>query len=727
MQEEKQVQPPSPIAVNGLNRALVPVNGTGPNGPGRSDAFNDRDAEQPGSGVTFTYRLWVIRRNLAAIFAFVAACTIAMAIVSYRLTPIYEATATIDVDQLVPTGVVGQEAASQQNSDIDQFLNTQVRLIQSNFVLRPVWQQFTTHMPAGVSRLPTLKVTRLNNTFLVLVSDRSSDPRLAADYANAVAQSYIDQTYNLRYRETQKVSGFMEKQIEEIRAKMERSGEALSRYEQELNMIRPEETNGIVSSRLVQLNTEYTSAEADRVKKESAYQALKAGDLASAQVSAQGEPLRGLVARLGEANEKFKVADRQYGKSHPEYKKALNQVKLLTDELEQARAGVLQRVESEYKEALNRESILKKAVTDTKAEFDRLNARSFEYQNLKREAEADRKLYEELANKIKESAINAGFQSSSIRLADPAELPGAPVYPDIPANIRTAFLCSLFLAICVALAADAMDATLRNPEDVERVLGAHSIGVLPRVTDWQGGLIATATGPANQTVELSKSPVNDTYEDAIRSLRNSILLGTFDQPLRTILVTSASPAEGKTTTAANLAIAHAQQKRKTLLIDCDLRRPGVRKALGLENGLGLSHVLSADSSWKDQLSVMAGLPYLDVLLAGTASRRFADMVGWSLPKVLAEAIPHYDLIIIDSPPVLGFPEPLQLATAVDGVVLVALAGKTNRRAVASVISTLQRLHANLLGVVLNEVTRNTTHEYYDYGYYGKYRNEDSAE
>jgi len=151
-----------------------------------------------------------------------------------------------------------------------------------------------------------LKITRLANTYLILINDRSPDPKLAADFANAVAKSYIEQTYNLRYRDTQNVSGFMEKQIEEVRAKMERSGEALSRFEQEMNMIRPEETNGIVSARLLQLNTEYTTAESDRVKKESAYQALKTGSLAAAQVSAQGESLRSLVERLAAANESTK-------------------------------------------------------------------------------------------------------------------------------------------------------------------------------------------------------------------------------------------------------------------------------------------------------------------------------------------------------------------------------------------------------------------------------------
>jgi succinoglycan biosynthesis transport protein ExoP len=186
------------------------------------------------------------------------------------------------------------------------------------------------------------------------------------------------------------------------------------------------------------------------------------------------------------------------------------------------------------------------------------------------------------------------------------------------------------------------------------------------------------------------------------------------------MITSATPAEGKTTTASHLAISHANQKLRTLLIECDLRRPGMRSIFGLENGTGLSHVLSGDFPWNEQLVKRPGVPLLDILPAGSASRRDADLIGRAIPGILREAADDYDLIVLDSPPLLGFAEPLQLASAVDGVVLVALAGKTNRKAVSSAINTLHRLRVNLIGVVLNEVSRDTSADYYHYGYYGKY-------
>ena len=210
------------------------------------------------------------------------------------------------------------------------------------------------------------------------------------------------------------------------------------------------------------------------------------------------------------------------------------------------------------------------------------------------------------------------------------------------------------------------------------------------------------------------------YEEAVRTLRNSILLGTFDHPLKSLMLTSASPAEGKTTIAVHLAIAHAQQKHKTLLIDGDLRRPGVHAKLGLTSESGLAAALMNGLCWRDKLIQPEAVPGLYVLPAGPSSRCCADLIGASLKQILAQAEAEYDLVIVDAPPILGFPEPLQMAAAVDGVVMAAVAGETNRKAIESALATLRRVRANVLGLVLNEITSNTSDGYYYHGYYGKY-------
>jgi capsular exopolysaccharide synthesis family protein len=263
-----------------------------------------------------------------------------------------------------------------------------------------------------------------------------------------------------------------------------------------------------------------------------------------------------------------------------------------------------------------------------------------------------------------------------------------------------------------------MDHTLRDPEAIQRQLQTEVLGALPVVKAWRG--VLPSGDKARRPFFGGTAGVANTYEEAVRTLRDSILLPNGEQRPKSLLVTSATPREGKTTTAVHLAVVHSQQKRKTLLIDSDLRRPGVYHHTGVSNDRGFSNVVNGEANWRDLLQTPAELPHLYVLPAGPASRKAADGVGEALKHLIAEAADEYDLIICDAPPLLGFAESLQIAALVDGVVVVALAGQTERTAVASVLTSLKRLKANVIGLVLNEVRSDMSERYYYYGYYGKY-------
>lgn len=688
------------------------------------------DLEAQESATPLSHYLWVLRRQRWKILPFVLACMIATLIISKRLTPIFESTVTVDIDRHIPAGVVGQDAAQSTTNDADQFLATQIKLIQSDAVLRPVAEQFHLRDAAAASvdpmraeeapvTLRNLKVSRPPNTYLLLIGYRSPDPELAANAANAIARSYVEHTYNIRFRSSASLSTFMEKQLEELRAKMERSSEALAQFEKELNVINPTEKTNILSARLLQLNTDYTAAQTERVKQEAAFESVSGGTMESAQASSQGEGLKKIEERLGDAREKFAQAQAHYGVNHPEYHKSQTQLEEVARQFEDAKANVMRRVEVEYRQALNREAMLKKAVAETKAEFDALNARSFRYDELKREAEADKRLYEELETKIKEAEINSGFQNSAIRIADSARPALLPVFPNLKINLALALLFSLLLATAAALIADVLDRTVRDPEQVVRTLNTHVVGSLPGVKEARA-----ANGSALLLAKPTDGAVSG-YDEAVRTLRNSILLADFDRRLRTVMITSAAPSEGKSTIATNLAVAHAQQGHKTLLIDGDLRRPSVHRRLDLPGTVGLSDALTSGLAWRETISHLEGAPSLDVLLAGPPSRRACDQIGTGLAEILEDARKDYDLIIIDSPPLLGFPEPLQMSALVDGVLLVARSGQTNRKALASAIATLNRLRANVIGIVMNEVRADTSDSYYYHyyhpKYYGKYK------
>jgi len=714
----------------------------------------DAEFEPQPAHVPLAHYLWILRRQAWKIAAFVVATILATLVVSLRLTPIYESTVSVDIDRQVPTGVLGEEATRSATNDADQFIATQVKLIESDSVLRPVVDKYrlreveedaleeavdhsATSLEAPVI-LKRLKITRPPNTYILQISYRSSNRQLAADVANEIAQSYLAHTYRIRYQATANLSDFMERQLEELKAKMEKSSAAVAQFERELNVINPEEKTSILSARLLELNSEYTKTQADRVKKEAAYNSVQSGTLEAAQVSTQGDALKRLTENLNDALEKFAEVKNHYGLNHPEYKKAQTRVQELESQIASTGDSVRQRVEVEFREAVNREAMISSAVQETKTEFDRLNSRSFEYQTLKREADGDKKLYEELVRKIKEAGINASFQNSSIRVADPARPGLKPVFPKIWLNLLLAFLASTFLAVGIAVVSDVLDNTVRDPDQVTRLMKTEVIGSLPAVKDWRRRL-----SPINAHIgagRLSGPRLNgngagvkdlaivagetgyqalSTYEEAIRTLRNSILLTDFDRRLRSILLTSASPSEGKSTVAAHLAAIHAGQGKRTLLIDGDLRRPSVHRLYQVPNSVGLSNVLLQQISWRDALVRMPEPEGLDILPAGPSTRRASDLIGTGLAELVEEAAREYDLVVLDAPPLLGFAEPLQMASVVDGVIIVARAGETSRTALASVITTLSRLRANLVGVVLNEVHREISPGYY-YSYYNRY-------
>ncbi len=671
---------------------------------------------------------WILKRHRWRITGFVAAVMLATVVVSARLTPIYESTATVDIDRQSPSGVVGEDATRSALNDSDQFMATQIKLVESDSVLRPVDQRFELRKLEGQSAaltargeaapvtLKQLKVTRPPNTYLMQIGYRSADPQLAADAANAITQSYLEHSYEIRLRSSAGVASFMERQIEELKAKMERSSHALSGFERELNVINPEEKTNILSARLLQLNTEYTNAQTERLRQEAGYQSVSGGSFDAALAAPQGEALRKLAEHRDEAAELFAEIRTRYGASHPEYRKAQAQLNQVDAAIEATRLQISNRVEIGYREAQRREAMVGDAVTAAKAEFDRMNARSFEYQAVKREADADKNLYDQLVRKIREAGINAGFQNGSIRIADSARAALKPVFPNQVLNVLLAFLLSALVAVGAAVLSDLLDKTVRDPEQVARTLRTEVIGSLPLMKDRRAGSLAALKDGGGGRNEQDLSG----FGESVRTLRNSILLGNFDRHYRSLLITSAAPGDGKTTTAANLAAAHAEQGKRTLLIDGDLRRPSVHRNFNLPSVVGLSNALLGEISWREALVQTAALPHLYILPAGPPSRRASDLVGRGLAELLEEAASEYDLVILDAPPLLGFAEPLQMATAVDGVLVVARAGRTSRKAVASVLATLTRLRAKVVGLVLNEVHKELSDSYYYYGYYRSY-------
>lgn len=694
--------------------------------------------------------LAALLRHKWRIALFALLCAVASLIISLRLTPLYESTAVIDIDRNLDVAAVGGEPQPGAQGNAEQFISTQMRLVQSDAVLRPVAQKHNLPLDQPDSwfappredeeaaramapaRLKRLKVTHPPQTYLIYIQYRSPDAQLAAQVSNEIAQSYIDHVFRIRLESSQTLSAFMERQLDELRGKMERSNAALAAFERELNMIDPEERTSIISSRLLQLNTEFTQAQAERVKREAAFRALSQGSMEAAAMSQHGQQLLELQKRKQELLEAFAKVKQHYGPNHPAHGAAKAELDQVSEALAAATASAQRQIGLGFEEAVQRENLIEKELRTTKAEFDRLNASSFQYKTLKREADADRKLYEELVAKTKQATINSGFPSSAIRIADLARPAYAPVSPNIRVNVLLAFMAGLMLAVGVALLADSMDSTVRDPEAVSAVMGTEVMGMLPKVRGVGGSLVPAmlqeSGGASRALVRAGETPhaAALAYLESVKTLHASLMLTDIDQRLRSLMITSAAPAEGKSTVATAIAISHAARGRKVLLIDGDLRRPSLADKLQISSRQGLVDVCLKGTPWREVVHAVKELPGLDVLPTGSCNRRAIDVFVNVLADLLAEAGEDYDLVVVDSPPLLGFPEPLHVASVVDGVLMVALTGSTNRKALHLALNQLRRIGAQVLGVVMNGATKDTQGAYYYHHYRSHYGKPEAA-
>jgi polysaccharide biosynthesis transport protein len=697
-----------------------------------------------------SHYLWILRRHAWRLAGFVISAVVATALVSLRMTPLYDSTATLYVERQEAKGVVGQDSqiSNSASVDADMLLASQIKLILSDSVVRPIAQKYDllyqerqvqdrNEMPraeAAPILLKRLEVTRPPNTLLLQIRYRSPDPELAADVVNGIAASYIEHAYKLRVQSAASLSRFMERQVEELKAKMEASSARLAQFEKELNVINPEEKTSLLSARLLQLNDEYGKAQTDRMRAQAASEATRDGTLEAAEASAQGVPLRALMDRWNEARQKFAEAREHFGANHPELRRIQAALQELEAEVDAARRSTIRRVAVEYEEAYARERMLKTSLGETKAEYDRLNLRSFEYQRAKREADADRKLYEELVRKIREVGINASVQNDALRIADPGRPAWKPVFPKLYLNLLLALVCSLFIGITAAILSDAADSTVRDPDQASRTFNTQVIGLLPAVKNPKALVIRPLSdnqerrpnifAPRRNAIPAVANRNAAVFDEAIRAVLNSVLLTDFDRRIKCLFITSATVAEGKSTTASHFAMAHAELDRRTLLIDCDLRRPVQHRLHGVPLGFGLSDVLKGEATWRETIRHTGESPFSHLMTAGSPCSRTIGLMGSLLPGMLAEMAQEFDLVVLDGPPMLGFAESLQLASSADGVVVVARAGDTDRKAVAAGLRSLAHLRANVIGLVLNGVRRNQSpHCYYGYdeAYYSQHQ------
>jgi polysaccharide biosynthesis transport protein len=375
--------------------------------------------------------------------------------------------------------------------------------------------------------------------------------------------------------------------------------------------------------------------------------------------------------------------------------------------------------------ALQRENMLHDALEKQKQEANKLNESAIEYNLLKRDAETYRQLYEGLLQKLKEAGVSAGLKANNFQIVDSARPPMAPIEPNIPRNILFSLLLGSATGVGLAFLLEGLDNTIRTTEQAQMISGLASLGMIPL------GSKSAREGPnpkrlviasSKEAVELvTQVRPQSQMAESYRALRTSLLLSNLGSPPKVIMVTSALPQEGKTTTSINCGVVLAQKGVRVLLIDADLRRPSIHKTLGMGPRSGLSNVLTGSSTLEQTITRSSILPNLYILPAGTPPPNPAELLASSnMRDVLAQLREQYDHIVVDTPPSLSVTDAVVLSPRADAVMLVIRSAQTTKQALRRARDILAQVNAKVVGVLLNAVDLSSPDYYYYYEYQSKY-------
>jgi succinoglycan biosynthesis transport protein ExoP len=584
-----------------------------------------------------------------------------------------------------------------------------------------------------------LSVQLVPNSRLIQISYTHPDPRLATEIANALVRTFVEENFRTKYESVTQTSVWLSTELADLQMKVQTSEEKLVRYQKDHSILGVDEKQNIVTAKLDELNRELTTAQTDRIQKESNYSLAQAGDPAAFTKTSR-EGASGMLEKLrekeAELSTQYAQATTQFGPGYPKVAELNNQLKQLRTEIATEQTRMQNDIHNEYLAAVQRETLLTTAFEQQKREANQLNESAIEYSVLKRDAESNRQLYQDLLQRLKEAGVSAGLRSSNIRVVDVARTPTYPITPNVRKNILLGFLFGLVCGLGLAFVLESLDTSIRNMEEVSAISTLPALGTIPLQIS-KNGHSRKRLKTVSLEIEKSESPALVTYvrpksesAEAYRALRTSILLSSFGAPPKVILVTSALPQEGKTTISANSALVLAQRGSRVLLIDADLRRPGIDKLFGFRSRGGLSSVISGVDKIDDVMVPFTRVPNLWIMPAGPIPPQPAELLGSSVMKDhITRWRNEFDHIIIDTPPCLSVTDAVVLSPEADRVILVARSGKTTKFALRRACDLLLQVNARIMGIVLNALDlRSGDAYYYTYGnLYARYYSEASPQ
>jgi len=550
-------------------------------------------------------------------------------------------------------------------------------------------------------------VSPVRSSRLVDVSFVSADPEFAATAINALAEEYVKQNLEFRLQNTDKTLQWLQQEVAKQAATVQASERLLAEYRENQNALSLEDRQNIVVSRLNQVNDSATRARAQRVQREALYRQIAGTqDRESLAAIVQNPIVQNLKNRLGELErDKARLAER-YGDKHPEIQRAAS---LIADTQRQIDAEVdktVASIKNDYETALAEEKTLGQDLESQKSAAMDLNRKSIDYSVLQREAESNRQVYESLLQREKELRVVSNSRANNVRLLDRAQVPGGPFSPDVQRAWMMALLFGLGLGAAAVFAIDYLDDTVKTPEDVTWRLKLAFLGLVPRVRGDRHPLLS--------------GPVPHDFGEAFRALRTALVMSNTTRGTRVIAITSTQPLEGKTTTAVNIALALAIGGSRVLLIDGDMRRPSLHKAMRIPNDKGLSHLLTGQAKMREVVHRSSD-PNLLIITAGATPPNPSELLASDGMRTFIQqlSVGPFDWVIIDTPPVLAVTDAVILAPLVSGITFVIGSEMTRWRLAERALATLQGGNPKSINAVLNRVDFDRNRYYYS-RYYGQH-------
>jgi capsular exopolysaccharide synthesis family protein len=689
------------------------------------------------------------RRNL--IVACVVSGLVVAGIYSYTTRPLYQATASIQIDRDAPNVLTAREVVDLGQAGLDYF-QTQYQILRGRTLSERVVEQIgfqknaelkTGPLMSPVERIQVrffgktpkalvdkdgvllspavaafrsrLKVEPVSGTRLVNLRFSAYDPDLAALAVNTLAEVYIDHIRNYRFETSSEATGWLGERLKEEKKKVEDAERALQAYREREGLVNIEERQGLVDQKLTALTAAVVNARTERITKETLFEQMRS--LSTAQLEAfplvmANGVVQSLKTELASLQREQTRLSETYGERHPDMLRVRSQIRATEEKIRAEIADVVKSVENAYQTARQQESNLQASLDALKHDALDVNRRSIEYGVLKREVDSNQQLFRDLLNRSKETGLESELRSTNVRINEKAER-GVLIAPRRGMNLGVGLLVGFVLGVGLTLLFEHLDNTLKTPEDVKQHLGLPFLGVVPDV-----GARASEKNVPKPSPLILRNPKSAVAE-AYRVLRTNLIFSSAESAGRVIVVTSANPGEGKTTTTVNLAASLAQTSARVLAVEADLRRPSMSQHFGVDKAPGLTDLIVGKTEATEAIHTTR-YKGLMVLPCGYVPPNPAELLGSARMKDVLRALrSHYDWVIIDTPPVLAMADTPVLCPVVDGIVLVVAAESSGRPAVLRAIDQITSVGGKLIGVVLNKVDLERNAYYYGQ-YYGEY-------